>query len=344
MIIKIILRFFILIIISSSVSARQTDPVTDSIFYNNISRWFSAWELISEDIYHLKTHEPVDFIFFDTTYVYSTSSITVSKGEFLEGPNLLDQNLVWKRAMHNDTITLPDHSRVPVGLMAFASDLEGEKEKSFFVMPLPQFWTKAGVMSKELGFENLLTGVFLHEFSHSQQMQNFGKKISEFESNNDLGIEISDDLIQEIFEKDSLHNLMFEREVNTFYDAVTEEDQAIKKSLIKKGIDSFRKRQNKYFTGKYENLKQIEELFLTMEGLGQFTMYSWLIHKDGPHLPAEIAISGVRRGRNRWSQDEGFALFLLLDQLAEPGKWAKFMFGKKMESIINLLEQELNKK
>jgi hypothetical protein len=264
----------------------------------------------------------------------------VPEGDLVKGPGLLGHKFVWKRALHNDSITLPDKSRVPIGLMSFAAELPEEKNKSFFVMPLPAFWQKAGVTSKELGDDNLITGVFLHEFSHSQQMQNFGRKITALEKENFFGIEFSDDIVQHLFSKDSLYTSMFERELNSFYRAVTEKDSTVKNSLVRLGIDALRSRHNKFFTGKFENLKEIDEFFLTMEGLGQFTMFAWLTHKHGANLPQDIAITGVRRGKKWWSQEEGFALFLLLGQLSAPANWAKPMFGSGTESVVHLIESK----
>ena len=334
--------FLLAILFGSCVSADRAAPVEDPAFFNGLSKWFSAWELVSKDIYHLEDLAPVEFVFFDSQFVYSTSDITVPEGDLVKGPDLLNRKFVWKRALHNDSITLPDKSRVPVGLMSFASELKEEKNRSFFVMPLQQFWDIQGVTSKELGNDNLVTGVFLHEFSHSQQMQNFGRKITELENANDFGIEFSDDIVQHLFGKDSVYTALFTNENNLLYEAVNVKDSVVKDSLIRTGLDAFRSRHHKYFTAKYESLKNIDEFFLTMEGLGQFTMYAWLTHKDGANLPPQTAIDGVRRGKKWWSQEEGFALFLLLAQFSDPGKWAKQLFGDNTESVVNLINQRLN--
>jgi hypothetical protein len=325
----------IAILFSGCVTADK--PIHDRDFHNELSKWFSAWELVSKDIYHLDSLAPVEFVFFDSQFVYSNSNITVPHGDLINGPALLGHQIVWKRAVHHDTITMPDKSRVPIGLMSFAAELPGEKGKSFFVMPLPSFWQKAGVSSKELGDENLYTGVFLHEFSHSQQMQNFGKGITNLEKTHDFGIEFSDDIVQHLFGKDSSYIPMFNNELNIFYSAATEKDS----SLMRAGLDTLQLRHKKFFTSKYESLKEIDEFFLTMEGLGQYTMYAWLTHKNGANIPAQTAITGVRRGKKWWSQEEGFALFLILEQLSPPGSWAKQMFGSQTESVVNLIQSNL---
>ena len=323
---------------------KRIKPITDVEFTNDVGKWFWAWELICKDVYHINKLEPVEFVFFDDKYVYSTSNVTIPKGEIVNGPKLLKKSFVWKKSLHNGSITLPDKKIVPIGLMSFASELPGGKNNSFFVMPLPSFWLKASVKSDELGLDNLVTGVFLHEFSHSQQMQNFGKQISEFEKNNQFETDFSDDIVQNLFQKNSAYTELYVKEVNTFYAASNEKNKAARDSLIKTGINLLQKRHADFFTGKHENLKRIDEFFLTMEGLGQYTMYAWLTHKDGANLPAEIALKGVRRGGKWWSQDEGLALFLILENFSKPKNWAGKMFGVNTESVINLIGQELKKK
>jgi len=320
---------------------KLTEPITDSLFFNETNKWFSAWELISKDVYNIDNLIPVEFVFFDDKFVYSTSNITIPKGKFIKGPKLLNASFAWKRTLHNDSIILPDKNIVPVGLMSFASELQGKTNKSFFVMPLLSFWKKAGVSSKELGIENLVTGVFIHEFSHSQQMQNFGKKMTEYEKNNHFGIDFSDDIVQNLFDKDSSYTKLYIHELNTFYEASKENNTRIKDSLIKVGIGVLQKRHNKFFTGKYESLKKIDEFFLTMEGLGQFTMYCWLINPKGANLSVRTAVQGVRRNKKRWSQDEGFALFLILEQLSGSKNWSKRMFGNETDSVIKLINQKI---
>lgn len=308
----------------------------DLVFYNNTKKWFSAWELVAKEIYKIDIVKPVDFIFFDDKYVYSTSNITIKNGSKVNGCNLINLKLKWKKTLHNNLIMLPDKSVVPINLMSFASEIPDNNNKSFFVMPLTSFWEKSAVNSKELGTENLVTGVFIHEFSHSQQMQNFGKKITELEKANNFGIEFNDDIVQNIFEKDTIYLKNYNKEIDFFYGSI--KNDLLDKKYVNEGLALMKQRQENYFKGEYKNLNQIDNFFLTMEGLGQYSMYLWLINPKGGNINKEIAIQGVRRGGKWWSQDEGFALFLILEKLSEPKNWAKNMFGKKTVNIIELIE------
>jgi hypothetical protein len=108
---------------------------------------------------------------------------------------------------------------------------------------------------------------------------------------------------------------------------------------MNEGLSLMKQRQKEYFKGEYENLNEIDNFFLTMEGLGQYSMFLWLKHPKGGNIKREIAIEGVRRGGKWWSQDEGFALFLILDKLTLPKNWAKDMFGDKTESVTVLIDR-----
>jgi hypothetical protein len=306
-----------------------------------VAKWFAAWQLVSKEIYGLDTTRPVEFVFFDEKHVYSTSGISVPGGELIEGPALVGKKLIWKKDFHLGKITLPDKQTVPVGLMSFASPLKAEDSNAFFVMPLPEFWKTAGVEGKEIGFDNLITGVFLHEFSHTQQMQNFGVKMTEYEQDKMFAnINFTDDIIQDYFGKDTVYTAMFREETELFFAAAEFKGKAKVRSMAKVALLALNYRQQKYFTGDKEILKPIDNFFLTMEGAGQYTMYAWLIHPAGGNLSVKDALAGVRRGKKWWSQDEGLSLFLVLNRLSKTKLWAKLMFGNETVSVIDLINAE----
>lgn len=309
----------------------------ENAFFKAADKWFSAWKLLSKKIYKIKKVTPVEFVFFDDQYVYSTSPITIREGTIIRGPNLMNLKLQWKKTLHHDSLQLPDHSVVPVSLMSFAAETGGENSKPFFVMPLPGFWKLAGVGSKELGVENLITGVFLHEFSHSQQMQHFGKKIASFERTYQFGTDLTDDIVQNLFSKDSSYVNQFKKEVEYLYELASQ--NIPDKLSVQQGMHKLTSRQKNYFKDVYKNLSEVDDFFLTMEGLGQYSMYLWLVHPKGGNLDKGIAIKGVRRGGKWWSQDEGFALFLILGNLSKSKSWAKDMFGDKTETVISLINR-----
>jgi hypothetical protein len=88
----------------------------------------------------------------------------------------------------------------------------------------------------------------------------------------------------------------------------------------------FDARRKTWLSGEKASLGEIEDIFLTMEGAGQYAGLAWLSDPAGAGLTRDVALAGMRRGR-RWSQDEGLALFMALDRLA-PG-WPQTIFSAK---------------
>lgn len=308
----------------------------DKEFKEAVGKWFNAWELVYQQVYQMKTFLPVDFVFYDEKYVYSTSAVTVPKGQVVAGPSLKQQKLQWKKALHNGSLVLPNKDTLPLNIYSYASVADTAKLTTFFIMPLPSFWQQAGVESKELGLENLLTGVFLHEFSHCQQMKSFGRKITQLEKQIPAQYELSDDLIQHIFASNEKYLGIYRVEL-TFLD-----QQPITSDNIEGALKTIQFRRQQFFKDSFEVFQQLDPLFLTMEGLGQYSMYVWLIHPQGANLTKETAIAGVRRNRKWWSQDEGFSLFLMLETLAPAKDWSNFVLGEQMMTVEELIKNYLS--
>ncbi len=306
----------------------------DREFNEAAGKWFSAWTLLCEQVFKLDKMEPVTFVFFDDQYVYATSTVTIPQGHLVEGPHLMNLHLQWRKDLHHGKLTLPDKSEAPVQVMAFAKPLSSAQEQAFFVMPLPGYWAKTGLTSRQLGLGNLLTGIFIHEFSHTQQMRNFGRSITALEKLQPSEPEFSDNIIQDLFGKDSVYVKEYAKEVALLYESV---DGAFRPQSAQEALRIMAHRHARYFINKERKLNEADGLFLTMEGLGQYAMYRWLLHPEGANISKKTAIEGVRRGKKIWSQEQGFALFLVLEQLAPVEKWGKDLFGEKTISVVTLL-------
>lgn len=305
-----------------------------------LQNWFTAFELVSNDVFHLPAEPAPLMLFFDKTFVYTTSAISAPAGDTINGPSLLGEKLTWKKAEHHGQLILPDGQKVPVGLMTFAAPLKGGNRKSFFVMAAPPYWDEAGIESAELGMDKMLTGVFLHEFAHTRQMQGVGARVDQIDSTHTFDMPLSDDIVQNYYKKDSAYVKLFRAEVNTFYRAAFAANEKVARSLAAKALVLLKKRQAKYFSGKKYILKELDNIFLTMEGLGQYSAVAWLIHPQGADMPFEKAVNGFRRKGGQWSQEEGLALFLILNRLSKTD-WANDIFGKKPKTVIALLERAL---
>lgn len=341
---KIVILLFSAVLILScknkSLATKKEATINHQLVW--LENWFSAWELMSEQVLKLPKSTPPTMLFYDNKYVYTTSGVSAPNGVSFDGPKLLGEKLPWRKELHNDTLTIPDGQRIPIQLMTFAAPSKQKDVEAFFVMAAPVFWKSAGIESKEVPLEKLLTGVFLHEFTHTRQMNGIGSKITNFDNNNTFKVEVSDDIIQDYFAKDSLYVADYKNELSILYAAANTKKKSELYALTSKGLRLFREKQLKYIQPTNEVLVDMENIFLSMEGLGQFMIVSWLTNPEGGNIPFDIAVKATRRNKKWWSQDEGLALFLILDKLSTPN-W-KMMFSDKPIDIITLIEKELKTK
>ena len=98
--------------------------------------------------------------------------------------------------------------------------------------------------------------------------------------------------------------------------------------------------QARWYTGGDAYFAEVEDLWLTFEGAGQWTGYQWMIHpRGGAQTPAEL-LARYTKGR-RWSQTEGFAVVMALDRIAGPG-WKRHAFGDGARMVLEMLDDALD--
>ncbi|MCW3462581.1 hypothetical protein [Chitinophaga nivalis] len=332
--------FFLLnsLIVCYTIPAKAQQTTTSAAA--SIQHWMTAWELVSDHIFHLSPTSAPELLFFDDTYSYTTSATSAPNGTPFKGPAFRGKQLPWRVAPYRDSLILPNATKVPVGLMSFAAPFKNGN--GFFVMGTPPYWEKAGIQSQELGLKKMLTGVFLHEFAHTRQFNGIGRLVDSIEQQHAFTtINLTDDIVQDYFKKDSIYVREFQQEVNKFYEAAFTTDNTLFIKLVKEALSLLRQRQAKYFTGEKAVLKPLDDIFLSMEGLGQYTAVRWLIHPRGGNLSFDTAVEGFRRKRNQWSQEEGLAMYLVLNKLAPPD-WEHDIFGSQPRFITDLLEAAVN--
>lgn len=242
----------------------------------------------------------------------------------------------WVGITHEGRILLPDGNHVDVGVTSFASrdDRTGER---FFVMALPSIWYAAKVMKPaDLG----LIGVFLHEFSHTRQMDVLRPRFDTASAIRPLPEDFTDDTIQKTFQANADYAQSIAREIELLYKAADEPDEAEARSLARHALGVMETRQTQFFTGKNAWLRPYDDLFLTMEGFGQWAAYAWLSDAKGGRMTPLAARDRMRGSRRWWSQDQGLALFLVIDRLLPA--WPQQAFGSRPALAIELLREAVD--
>lgn len=298
-----------------------------------IGKWLGAWELASRQILRVPDATPPEIVLYDSTCVYTTSAVTAGGAAAGSGPALQGTALPWRALPHGGSLTLPDKSDVPIQLMSFtnsAPDLG-----PFFVMAAPSFWVQNGH-----GEEPGLTAVFLHEFAHTRQVRGMAARIGPIDATWPYPDELDDDAVQKHFDKDPEYVAAFMAERDLLYRAAEAETTAEARTLAAEALAMMRSRQARWFTGDKAVFAEVDNIFLSFEGAGQWTGYAWLKHPEGGRLDREAAIKKMLGRRRWWTQDEGLALMLAVDRLLP--EWPSLVFGETSIGAVDLLERAVN--
>jgi hypothetical protein len=247
-----------------------------------------------------------------------------------------DKDLLWHGTPHAGTITFPGGKTAPFGVISFAAPDEGKATTGFFAMSLPTVWRAKGIQSG-LGLERLMDGVLFHEMTHTRQFYFVNPRMDQLTARYHLSDDIGDDSLQDAFQNNPAYVADYEAERDLLYAAAAAPTDAEARALARQALAKFRARRARWFTGDAEKWKPLDDIFLTMEGLGQWAMYAWFTDKQGLNLDPVMVLPEVRRKHDRWTQDEGLALFLVVNRLVPD--WQKLAFAPNPELAESLLER-----
>jgi hypothetical protein len=272
-----------------------------------ITSSLARWETVRRDDLKLAAATRPTVVVMDETCAF-----TAKPGARLE----------WRGAPHGGrTVTLPDGQALPVGVASFAAPYDQDR-KAFFVMGLPSLWRKAGVKSG-LSLEAMMTGVLVHEIMHTRQFYFVTPQLAVLTKRYGLGDDVDDDSLQKAFKADPDYVKAYEAERDLLFAAAAAHSDAEAKALAGQALSAMRARRARFFTGEAEKWAPLDDIFLVMEGLGQWAFMRSQMHAPSP-TPADGLINDVRRGGRFWTQDEGLALMLTVDRLAPGWQAAAF--------------------
>jgi hypothetical protein len=244
-----------------------------------------------------------------------------------------------RAAAHRGTVLLPNRVEIPIEVKA-STALYRNGRSTFFAMSMPSVWRADRRHSMKAFLDEYLQGVFSHELTHTHHLVTINRRLRQLVRDGDLPGRLNDDVIQGRFAKEPGFARAFEPERDLFNRAATLRDEAVRRDLVAKALELKRQRHARYFQGGTAVYAEIESLFLTMEGAGQWAAYR-LVQARARQRPAEFdALGLVRDNRKYWSQDLGLALFMLLDAMV-PG-WQEQMFQPLPPSPFALLEKAVS--
>jgi hypothetical protein len=229
---------------------------------------------------------------------------------------------------HQGTIALPDGQSLPARLTSFAAPMPDDTMA--FVMALPPIWVEQAKGNDRV---LLATAVFMHEFTHTQSA-GLGRRVEALVKRG-LPSDVDDDVIQTRFASRPGFSGAYKREQQLLWEATEATDVKDARALAKRALRVIDNRRARYFKGQDAVYAEAEDLFLTLEGTGQYALYRWLTDPKGGAMAKPQALAFARRDGKRWSQDQGLALYLVLDRLWVD--WPPAAFGPKQQTVLEAL-------
>lgn len=237
-------------------------------------------------------------------------------------------------AAHSGEVSLPDGGTVPARKLAFASPMSDGR--MFFIMALPEVWRADRTEPRDGA--KLAMVVFMHEFAHTQQAASLGGRIDGLIARG-LPEDSDDDVIQDRFGEQPNYRTAYELERDLFYRAAAASDGSTARSGLAMAAQAMEARRRRWFRGDDSLYAEADDVFLTLEGTGNWAAWMWLTDPRGGRLGATDATVFVRGGGNRWSQDEGLAVMLALDRITPD--WPALAFAPGGTTADGLIARAL---
>lgn len=237
-------------------------------------------------------------------------------------------------AAHSGEVSLPDGGAVPARKLAFASPMSDGR--MFFIMALPAVWRADD--SEPRDWSRLSMVVFMHEFAHTQQAASLGVQIDDLLARG-LPADSDDDVIQDRFGEQPNYSGAYEGERDLFYRAATAPDAGMTRSNLALAAHAMAARRERWFLGPDALYAEADDVFLTLEGTGNWAAWMWLTDPRGGRLSPPDATAFVRGRGAQWSQDEGLGIMLAIDRLTPD--WPALAFSPRGATADRMIERAL---
>jgi hypothetical protein len=240
-----------------------------------------------------------------------------------------------------DAVRLPNGAQVPVAGLAFTSVYgDGDGAKPFFVTALPEVWKQDPKYAKDPeDWEPFVLEVLSHELVHTRQMVAIRARLEALDQSFPLlPDEVDDDWLQEKFEPVAGVRPTVLAEIELLYQAAAEPAAARSREIARTALALMRARRATYYGEAAVAYSALEDVFLNMEGVACWSAFQ-LSRTRRPGIPPDRALEAFRGNRKYWSQEEGLALFLVLDRFVPD--WRPRVLPPELASPVALLERAL---
>lgn len=309
--------------------------------------WMQAalddWEMVSRDLLPLEARPLPWMVFIDTACAWHVGADAAGDAALAgtlapAGAALRfgGAQVEVRGVAHTGSVRLPGGAEVPAAPLSFTAPY-GDAGAAFFVIGMPPVWMRDARHAADPDLAWLIRAVLVHELTHTAQVATVYRRIDALAARVPDPGALNDDVIQARFDSVPGFRAAYQTERDLLFRAAAEPDPALRRTLAAQALAAMRERRTRYYAGADSVYAELEDVFLNMEGVANWASYQVALRHAGPAAdPAEV-LTRLRRGGRWWSQDEGLALFLVIDALV-PG-WRARVFAGEPVSVLTLLEE-----
>jgi hypothetical protein len=318
------------IIFSGSVNAKNSQGAQSCVVTDSDKAWIdrtlAAWRFASTKLATINIGPKVNVRLFSANCLLASDNALSLKSEFY-----------WQATAFEKVVPMPgskdSNDGIPAHVTSFAGVADGTP---FFVMALPSVWKTDKVSGEPFSLENLMTAVFVHEAMHVSQNNTYMQQFMNLAERHQLPSDFNDDSIQKRFEPNKQFSASIAKEIDFLFKSASANSIEESRRFAKQALLLIKKRRAHFYRGKDAHLSEVEDVWLTLEGSGQWLGYQWLVAEDGGGYEQSVVHDGFAKRGKWWSQIEGLALIMAVDRL-DQGKWKIQAFTDGKKSGIALL-------
>jgi hypothetical protein len=125
---------------------------------------------------------------------------------------------------------------------------------------------------------------------------------------------LDDNVIEAAFSGNEEYRRMYDEERAHLSKAILEEDSEVSKQEVANALAVATARRERFFVGDYEGWSALEDAFLALEGSAMWVQFHSARELAPPGEPWFDTLIQLSRQTGAWSQEEGLALFLLMER------------------------------
>ena len=154
----------------------------------------------------------------------------------------------------------------------------------------------------------LLTGLNMHELTHTRQLSFVLPQILEAQKKYKLPESIDDNSIERTFENNEAYKTLFFKEKTHLWNAAMTSNLDSCKRQLKIALDLAAERQRTFFVQENEGYKILDDIFLALEGSAMWAQYKTTRKYAPQGQSPEQTLYFMFQHLDSWSQEEGLAL------------------------------------